>query len=69
MSFKEGSNEKQGLLDYQQNSEDFVFEDSVYPTNQEYVVVNPEEVLNDLNSREYPATVEYSDTILLDPIH
>ena len=68
MSLKEEASEKPGLLDYQQMSEDFVF-DSVYPTNQEYIVVNPEEVLRDLSSRDDPVpAAESSEAIYLDPI-
>ena len=57
MNLKEEANEKPVLLDYQQNCED-----SVYRSNQEYVLVNPEGVED--SSREYP---ECSETIFLDP--
>ena len=57
MNLKEEAIEKPSLLDYQQNCED-----SVYCSNQEYTLVNPEGVKDP--SREYP---ECSETIFLDP--
>ena len=66
MNLKEETNEKPGFLDYQQNSTRVFYhpqnaEDSVHPTNQEYVVVDPDEVKN--LSREYPVPPK----ICLDP--
>ena len=61
MNLKEEANEIPSLLDYQQNCQD-----SVYLSNQEYVLVNPEGVKDP--SREYPVPAECSETIFLDPI-
>ena len=70
MTLNEEANEKPGFLDYQQSSTRVFYhpqntEDSVHPTNQEYVVVNPEEVKDP--SRGFPVPAEYPETIFLGP--
>ena len=70
MTLNEEAPEKPGFLDHQQNSTRVFYhpqntEDSVHPTNQEYVVVNPEAVKDP--SRGYPVPAEYPETTFLYP--
>ena len=70
---KEEASEKPPLLDFQQNSTRVFFhpqnpEDSVHPTNQEYVVVNPDSSRENFDpSREDPVPSECPQTIFLEP--
>ena len=69
---KEEANEKPPLLDFQQNSTRVFFhpqntEDSVHPTNQEYVANPYPSRENPDPSREDPVTAECPQTIFLEP--
>ena len=70
MTLNEEANEKPAFLDYQQKSTRVFYHpqntgDSVYPTNQEYVVVNPEAV-KDSRKNALESKPLVSPTILSD---